>query len=1587
MFYRTAILVWLCGLHAAVLAQEVHFSRLGGGFVDPFLLSLSASSSNAVVHYILVTNAAQASATQTNVPTESSPVYSGPIPISVTTLVHARAFEPGRPPGPPVSEAFIQVSPELAGFSSDLPLVVVHTFGQGRPQSPPENSSVVAVFDPGASRSSLDGEAHLATRAGVVDGDSDEEFGQIKMHIQASFWDEYNQKVARPLLDMPADSDWLFWSINGFDPGMMHNTIFHWFGRQTGRYSSRTRYVEVFFKGTAGTVTSNDYFGLYLVEEIPKRSPQRVNIAALGPEDTNAPTVSGGYLLRIDRSAASDRTFNVPTVAGVLGSYSNVYGGQQIILDDPRGLDLFNDPRRADQLNYIRDYFTNFIRALAGPNFTDPLGGYATYIDVDSWIDHHLVNTICFNVDSYRLHAYLFKDREKKIEQGPPWDCDRCLGTGGSSATPQSDNRCFNPRQWRIPAMNVGTDNGTDFFGRSDVGVDWWDRLFRDPDFWQRWIDRYQALRANQFANEAVLEMVDNLQNEIKEAQVREQARWAASFSFPRWDRQTVFGYTFDFGPRNTNFAAGGYFTNEVNFQKKWLMDRLDFMDTNFLARPVLTRGSGMVSAGTIVGISGATEPGTVILYTLDGTDPRLPGGAVSPAARTNLGDFMLTISNNVGLFARCYNTNHFNLTNVFTSAIVFEVGKPPLNSFWSGAASAIYYTAVPPLRITEVMYHAEGGDAFDFIEVKNISATSLSLERFRLRGDVQFDFPALTLDPGQHCVVIASPDDFRNRYGPSVLVAGTYSGSLLDDDGHIVLQGPVGEPILDFTYRDEWRPITDGFGFSFVAVDESAPVNSWSQSAQWRQSSVVNGTPGTADPGVPTVPAIYVNEALTHTESEPGDAIELYNPSSSPVNIGGWFLTDDLNAPKRYRIPDDTVIPGNGYHVLYQVASFGIGPDGFDLDLDGDAVYLFSANAAGDLTGWVHGFAFGAQALGVTFGRHVITTGEDRFVTQVAPTLGAANAGPLVGPVVISEINYHPPNLQVRRQPVDNSVDEFIELQNISDLPVQLHDAGSPDNSWQLRGAVSFDFSVGATIPPGGFVLVVGFDPVDAVTLANFRAMNNVPLATPVFGPWIGRLENSQGNIELLRPEPPGSDPALYVLADQVAYQSSPPWPLGADGTGASITRIPPEAYGDDPANWRAGLRTPGASNPGGSPPIIVTQPVDTVGTEASTASFTVAATGTGPLIYQWLFNGASIYGAVQPVLTLTNLRPSQVGTYSCVVFGPGGVTQSSGAQLTVLMIPRILGHPQPVTLRGSAAESDYGFTGSNAQFRVVAVSSNALRFQWRFNGAPIPGATASTLIVSNVGLANDGLYDVVVTDDVGTVLSRTARLTVLVRPGIRVPPPAHIAVVTGATFTVSATFSGNPLPFGIEWRQVSTPLRSNTVFATSDFATFTAPTSLVSSQSWRLVVRNEAAPGTSGGTATYQFFVTTLADTDADGIPDEWENSFGLNPTNNVDRNLDSDGDGASNYAEYIAGTDPTNALSYLRIEGPAFNGETVLLHFFAVSNQTYAVEASAVVTGPWDRIAEVVAVPTSRVVTVPDPFPHSSQRVYRLVTPRRN
>src|SRR5205823_9699723 len=129
-----------------------------------------------------------------------------------------------------------------------------------------------------------------------------------------------------------------------------------------------------------------------------------------------------------------------------------------------------------------------------------------------------------------------------------------------------------------------------------------------------------------------------------------------------------------------------------------------------------------------------------------------------------------------------------------------------------------------------------------------------------------------------------------------------------------------------------------------------------------------------------------------------------------------------------------------------------------FRIDSHGEEVYLFSADANGNLTGFSDGFSFGAAQNGVTFGRYIISTGEAQYPAQIVNTLGAANAGPRVGPVVINEIRYHPALGDA----------EFIELKSITNAPVKLYDPAYPTNGGKLDGA-GFSSPPNVAMPANG--------------------------------------------------------------------------------------------------------------------------------------------------------------------------------------------------------------------------------------------------------------------------------------------------------------------------------------------------------------------------------------------------------------------------------------------------------------------------------------------------------------------------------------
>lgn len=361
---------------------------------------------------------------------------------------------------------------------------------------------------------------------------------------------------------------------------------------------------------------------------------------------------------------------------------------------------------------------------------------------------------------------------------------------------------------------------------------------------------------------------------------------------------------------------------------------------------------------------------------------------------------------------------------------------------------------------------------------------------------------------------------------------------------------------------------------------------------------------PGTATPGASNyrpLATVVIHEVLAHSDPPFEDAIELYNPTDQPVDIGGWGLSNDGADRLKFRIPEGTVVPPKGFVVFYE-GQFGapsLGDRAFGLSsTHGEELWLTEVRQ-GLETGRRDVVRWGASFNGQAFGR-VTTSAGVEFAPLARPTFGVSeprtleefrtgrggpNAPPQVGPVVVNEVHYHP----AESEDVSN---EWIELHNLGEQPVALYDPEHPTNTWRVAGGIAYAFPPGALLVPGGFALVVDFDPnTDPVRATAFRARYDIPAEVPLYGPFAGRLDNAGDTVELQapdRPEGPNSgQPGYvpYVRVDRVAYTDAVPWPRRADGGGHSLQKALPWLYGNEPLHWGSAPPTPGRPNRAGAP------------------------------------------------------------------------------------------------------------------------------------------------------------------------------------------------------------------------------------------------------------------------------------------------------------------------------------------------------------------------------------------------------------------
>jgi hypothetical protein len=205
---------------------------------------------------------------------------------------------------------------------------------------------------------------------------------------------------------------------------------------------------------------------------------------------------------------------------------------------------------------------------------------------------------------------------------------------------------------------------------------------------------------------------------------------------------------------------------------------------------------------------------------------------------------------------------------------------------------------------------------------------------------------------------------------------------------------------------------------------------------------------------------------------------------------------------------------------------------------------------------------------------------------------------------------------------------------------------------------------------------------------------------------------------------------------------------------------------------------------------PQITADPTSQTVNAGQTATFTVTATGTGPLSYQWQLNGINITGATSSTFAKNNVQSSDAGNYRVVVANSLGSTTSAAATLTVNIAPSITTQPSSRTVN----------PGSSVTFSVTATGTAPLSYQWRKNGTIIVGATLSSYSMSNVQQADAGNYTVVVSNVAGAITSSTATLLVNIPPAISTQPASQTVVQYQSTnFTVVASGTS---PLSYQWQ-----------------------------------------------------------------------------------------------------------------------------------------------------------------------------------------
>jgi CotH kinase protein len=367
----------------------------------------------------------------------------------------------------------------------------MEAYGGGKPPTEAGAEKVVfrdlglMLFEPANGVAAISAPPTWASRAGYhVRGQSSASFPKTPYRVE--LWDENNEDIDKPMIGMPGDADWAM--IGEYsDKTLVRNAFSFSLAVEMGLNAPEMRFAEVYINQDEGPLEAEDYQGVYAVTETIKNKSDRLNLKQLKPTDTEEAKLSGGYIFKFDMAAVreDEGEIEIPCT----GDADTCF--EDLELTDPV------EPN-AEQLAWIADYVSRAHATLVA----EPVGDYAQYLDVKSFVDMLVLNELTKGGDKYVRSVYLHKDRDQLITAGPAWDYNFTLG-----------NLVNDVEGWQVDSSR-------------DDGTNWFQLLFAQPEIKTKMAARWFELRQNILSNTELEARIDRVSAPIVNAGPRDLERW-----------------------------------------------------------------------------------------------------------------------------------------------------------------------------------------------------------------------------------------------------------------------------------------------------------------------------------------------------------------------------------------------------------------------------------------------------------------------------------------------------------------------------------------------------------------------------------------------------------------------------------------------------------------------------------------------------------------------------------------------------------------------------------------------------------------------------------------------------------------------------------------------------------------------------------------------------------------------------------------------------------------------------------------------------------------------------------------------------